>query len=191
MELSTIFWICGVAAAYYAGKTLAKVKSKGEISILKSQLSISIAEVEKLKSQQETGVSEDVPNPNQISAREAFMCNLEKFVPLLANLEKGEIDWSKWSDVVVDINNKNLFHVWESVLNKLDAWMTVMASWGLKFDTCIDFVYVKGREEMYDNEDGTSMEEGYRYIVLSPCWILTMTGGNKRVLKKGLVKQKK
>ena len=189
MELSTILWICGIAVAFIAGTSFAKSKSKKEISSLKSRLSVSNTEIDNLKSQLNKTIN---PTPNnQVSAKEAFLSNIEKFVPLFSNLEKGRIDWNDWSDVVVDINNNNLIHLWKSVLNKLDAWIRVMASWGISYDSCIEFVYVIGREELYDNEDGTIMQEGHKYSVLSPCWIITKSTGNKSVIKKGVVRLKK
>lgn len=109
MELSTILWICGIAVAFIAGTSFAKSKSKKEISSLKSRLSVSNTEIDNLKSQLNKTIN---PTPNnQVSAKEAFLSNIEKFVPLFSNLEKGRIDWNDWSDVVVDINNNNLIHL--------------------------------------------------------------------------------
>lgn len=192
-EFSTVLWIVGVAASFIVGRSLANSKSKKEIAHLKSQLSASNAEIEKLKSQLNPGIKPKPiePNPNsQVSAKEAFLGNIDKFAPHLVNLEKGEVDWNKWSDVIIEISNNNLYHVWKSVLKKHDAWIRVMASWGLSFDSCIEFVYAKGREDLYDTEDGTKMQEGIKYSVLSPCWIVTTSIGKKSVVKKGVVKQK-
>ncbi len=123
-------------------------------------------------------------------ASDVFIENLQRFRPLLKGLDKKEIDKSAWSDLIVDINNQELVEIWKKVINNMDAWLRVLASWGLTYDSCAEFVYVKGREELYDCENGEPFVSGNKYVVINPCWILTKHDGEKKVIEKGLAKLK-
>lgn len=192
METNDFYWLAFVILAFIAGYQVANRKKKRQVIALSDLLKQKETEFEELKAKCENlKTSEDgnPPVPN-VPASVAFCNNVDRFIPLLNGVEKGDIEWKAWSDVVVDINNFNLINIWKSVLNKPDAWIRVMASWGLRCDSCIEFTYVKGREELYDNKDKTPMLVGNKYTVLSPSWIMTTSEGKKRVIKKGIVKLK-
>lgn len=192
METNYFYWLTFVILAFIAGYQIANRKKKRQIIILSDLLKQKETELEKQKNKYEslkTSIGGNPPMQN-VPASVAFCNNVDRFIPLLNGVEKGDIEWKAWSDVVIDINNSNLISIWKSVLNKPDAWVRVMASWGLSCDSCIEFAYVKGREELYDNENKTPMLVGHKYIVLSPSWIMTTSEGKKRVIKKGIVKLK-
>ena len=121
MELSTILWICGLAAAYYTGSTVSKVRSKAEISALQSQLNAA-------KGQETGGKKPVTPKPapaeklykneNKQSAKEAFVENVKKFVPNLNTLLDGTYNSSQWTEIIVDINNDELTSLWKKANKK-------------------------------------------------------------------------
>lgn len=123
-------------------------------------------------------------------ASTALINNIQRIKPLLKGIEKGNIDKSAWSDVIVDINNQELIEIWEKVLNNPEAWIRILSSWGIAHDPCTEFTYIKGREQLYDLIDGGDMKVGFSYTVVNSCWILTDPSGEKSVIVKGNVKPK-
>ena len=106
-------------------------------------------------------------------------------------MEKGSVDKSAWSDIIVDINNPELNDIWGKIINNPDMWLRILSSWGLTYDPCSEFTYVKGREQLYNLIDGGEMTIGHIYTVVNSCWIYTEPAGSKRVVVKGNVKLKK
>lgn len=127
-------------------------------------------------------------NINMVAAQKAFLTNLNKFVPLL---DGSKIDPSKWSDVVIDINDEDLMALWYKMVNRPDLWVNQMASWGLKQERCEAFTAMDKHIQLYATANGTEITLGQKYIVKSPCWLLTSQDENgrvvKKVVKKGIV----
>ena len=191
MELSTILWICGLAAAYYTGSTVSKVRSKAEISALQSQLNAA-------KGQETGGKKPVTPKPapaekpykneNKQSAKEAFVENVKKFVPNLNTLLDGTYNSSQWTEIIVDINNDELTNLWKRANKKSDNVLRIFGMWGLKPEYCTSFVATENNKEMYETINGESIIKGNKYVVKSPCWILTDdTQSKKTIVLKGIV----
>lgn len=191
MELSTFLWICGLAAAYYTGSTVSKVRSKAEISALQSQLNAA-------KGQETGGKKPVTPKPapaeklykneNKQSAKEAFVENVKKFVPNLNTLLDGTYNSSQWTEIIVDINNDELTGLWKKANKKVEYILRIFGMWGLKPEYCTSFVATENNKEMYETINGESIIKGNKYIVKSPCWILTDdTQSKKTIVLKGIV----
>lgn len=191
MELSTFLWICGLAAAYYTGSTVSKARSKAEISALQSQLNAAKG--------QETGGTKTVApklthaekpdkNESKQSAKEAFVENVKKFVPNLNTLLDGTYNSSQWTEIIVDINNDELTSLWKKANKKVDYILRIFGMWGLKPEYCTSFVATENNKEMYETINGESIIKGNKYVVKSPCWILTDdTQSKKTIVLKGIV----
>lgn len=137
------------------------------------------------------GVKPPVPppvdEPDMRPAQVAFVENIEHFKPLLKGLEVGNVDKGKWNDLIVDIYNKELLDIWKKVINRPNSWVRILASWGLSYDACTEFTYLKGREQLYHTRNAEAMKEGKVYTVESPCWIYTNSQGKKSVVLQGEV----
>lgn len=120
-------------------------------------------------------------NINMAAAQKAFLTNLHKFVPLLND---SKIDSNKWSDAVIDINDDDLMALWYKMVNRPDLWVNQMASWGLKQERCEAFTAMDKHIQLYATANGTEITLGQKYIVKSPCWLLTSQDENGRVIKK-------
>ena len=60
--------------------------------------------------------------------------------------------------------------------------------WGLKPEYCTSFVATEKDKEMYETLNGEAVIKGYKYVVNSPCWILTDdTQSKKTIVLKGIV----
>ena len=187
MELSTFFWICGVAAAYFAGNSLAKAKSKAEISALQSQLN-AVKKPGKKEEPRETPKPAPVEPSKKMSAKEAFVENVKKFVPNLNTLLDGTYNSSQWTEIIVDINNDELTNLWKRANKKSDNVLRIFGMWGLKPEYCTSFVATEKDKEMYETINGESIIKGHKYVVKSPGWILTDdTQSRNTIVLKGIV----
>lgn len=191
MELSTILWICGLAAAYYTGSTVSKVRSKAEISALQSQLNAAKGQEtrgEKPVTPKPAPAEKPYKNENKQSAKEAFVGNVNKFVPNLNTLLDGTYNSSQWTEIIVDINNDELTNLWKRANKKSDNVLRIFGMWGLKPEYCTSFVATEKDKEMYETINGESIIKGHKYVVKSPCWILTDdTQSKKTIVLKGIV----
>ena len=120
-------------------------------------------------------------NIDMVAAQKAFLTNLNKFVPLL---DGSKIDLKKWSDVVIDINDDDLMALWYKMVNRPDLWVNQMASWGLKQERCEAFTAMDKHIQLYATTNGVEITLGQKYIVKTPCWLLTSQDENGRVIKK-------
>lgn len=187
MELSTFLWICGVAAAYFAGNSLAKAKSKAEISALQTQLN-AVKKPGIKEEPRETPKPAPVKPSKKMSAKEAFVENLDKFVPKLNTLLDGTYNSSQWSEIIVDINNDELTNLWKRANKKVDNVLRIFGMWGLKPEYCTSFVATEKDKEMYETLNGEAVIKGHKYVVKTPCWILTDdTQSKKTIVLKGAV----
>ena len=127
-------------------------------------------------------------NPNIATAQKAFLNNLNRFVPLL---NSTKIDQDKWSDAVIDVNDEDLTALWYKMINRLDLWVNQMAAWGLKQERCESFMAMDKHSQLYSTASGLELTIGQKYVVKSPCWLLTTQDENghaiKKVVKKGIV----
>lgn len=127
--------------------------------------------------------------PAPMTAKKAFLSNLDRFIPLLPQLD-GKMNIEAWTEQIVDIYNPNLLDKWKQCCRYQEMWRNVLASWGLKEDLCRTFTYLPGNAAMYDTADGQPAQVGERYRVERGCWILsTDTDGEptKRVVLKGII----
>ena len=115
--------------------------------------------------------------------------NLKGFLPLLDTLITDTYDKALWSEAMVSIDNKELLELWRKALVKPKVWLNLLASWGLSYDACMEFVAIAGREELYQTKDNSPLIVGKKYKVLSNAWILTSNEGKKSIIKKGIVVQ--
>ncbi len=125
----------------------------------------------------------------KLSAKEAFLCNVEKFKSILPQLN-NRLNIAAWSEQIVDINNPQLIELWKSCLTNVAIWKQMLSSWGLRQDTCKTFTYLNKYANIYDMADGSAPEDGCKYRVIDGCWILTNdNNGEKRVIRKGLIEK--
>lgn len=129
----------------------------------------------------------EVPEPQ--SAKDAFLCNVDKFGSILPQLNDS-LNIESWTEQIVDINNPQLTALWQRCLKNVAVWKQMLSSWGLRQDTCKSFTYLDKYANMYETADGCDPEVDCKYRVVDGCWILTDDStGNKRVIKKGVIEK--
>lgn len=136
------------------------------------------------------------PNPNLIKAKKAFINHLDEFTSLLPSLQSGA-DMNKWTEAIVNINDKDLTSLWANCVKTKDfkmKWLQLLASWQIKSDTCKSFTCVSnGNMVAYSLPDGSPIEMNQKYKVISPCWVFTSEDDYgksvKRIIMKGVVVQ--
>lgn len=195
-EVNTFLWIGGIIVTYALAHSIANGKKRKEISDLSAKLSDANAEIEKLKKQLFVANAEierlkrdrDTPPPKPIGAKEIFIKNISRFTTKFNSLLDGSYNSNNWTDDIIDLNNEELTAYWKNIHNKVDSILRMLAMWGIKPETCSSFVGINSYKKMYFTETGDSIEKGIRYVVKSPCWILTDNAtGEKKIILKGVV----
>lgn len=121
------------------------------------------------------------------SAKVAFLDNLDRFKALLPTLCDGSFNSSDWKDHIIDVNNDELTMYWKKAHTSVDAWLRLLASWGLKPDNCTSFKAMEVHKKMYVTKDGLEITLGQSYNVIQKCWILTDSDNRNKVLVVGKV----
>lgn len=121
------------------------------------------------------------------SAKVAFLENLDRFKALLPTLCDGSFNSSDWTDNIIDIDNDELTMYWKKAHTSVDAWLRLLASWGLKPDNCTSFKAMEVHKKMYVTKDGTEITLGQSYNVIQKCWIQTDSESRNKVLVMGKV----
>lgn len=126
-----------------------------------------------------------------IPAEISFTDNLNKFKPLLRGVYRNVIaNKEDWTFLIVSINNDELTSMWRAAINRPDLWVTYLQTFGLQIDLLDSFEALEEYKEMYDTEDGTPLQIGKTYKVVSNCWIYTDENNQKSVALKGIVSLK-
>ena len=126
------------------------------------------------------------PQPSK-SAKVAFLENLDRFKALLPTLCDGSFKSSDWTDNIIDIDNDELTMYWKKAHTSVDAWLRLLASWGLKPDNCISFKAMDVHKKMYVTKNGTEITLGQSYNVIQKCWIQTDSDSRNKVIVMGKV----
>jgi len=128
---------------------------------------------------------------NFVPASQAVAENIALISPLLDNLSKGITDG--WEDVVKKIANSDLTSYWQKAVDCANPALlltNLLSMWGIKEDKCDSFVCAEKHLSMYDTQDGTPLETGKKYKVVSTGWLLTQKHDDghyeKKVVKKGI-----
>lgn len=127
------------------------------------------------------------PKPSK-SAKVAFLENLDRFKALLPTLCDGSFNSSDWTDNIIDIDNDELTMYWKKAHTSVDAWMRLLASWGLKPENCVSFIAMEVHKKMYVTIDGAEITLGQSYNVSQKCWIQTDSDNCSKVLVMGKVR---
>ena len=123
-----------------------------------------------------------------VPAEIVFADNIDRFKPLLSGVSNSAIINKKdWTSLVVSINNDELTSMWESAINKPELWITYLQTFGLQIDLLDSFEALEEYKEMYETSDGTPLQIGATYKVVSNCWIYTDENNQKSVALKGVV----
>lgn len=136
-----------------------------------------------------TPPGETLPPPSQPSksAKVAFLENLDRFKALLPTLCDGSFNSSDWTDNIIDIDNDELTMYWKKAHTSVDAWLRLLASWGLKPDNCTSFKAMDVHKKMYVTKNGTEITLGQSYNVIQKCWIQTDSDSRNKVIVMGKV----
>ena len=129
-------------------------------------------------------------NPSTPKAKKAFLENIQQFLPYFTGITDIKVDKNKLTEAIISVNDSDLTALWNQTMNEPEKWFNLIASFGLAPDNRTEFVAMDKHSEMYSLIDGSPLENGVRYTVLSACWILTETVDDKvvkRVVKKGIV----
>ena len=125
-------------------------------------------------------------------AKDCIINNINLFAPLIRELHKG-MNSDAWIDAIISLKNYQLIEYWNKIKNNANAWETILQMWGIKCESCISFVGMDVYKEMYDTDNGCTLENGVKYEVISQCWVLTRHSNSgkseKTVICKGLVKK--
>lgn len=196
-ESSTLLWIGGMVVTYAVGYSLANGKKKTNVSNLSEMLAEANAEKEKLRKQltdaneeiaRLRGSANPVTSKQKIGAKETFIKNIKRFTTKLNSLLDNSYNSSDWTDDIIDLNNEELTDLWKRIYKNVDSILRIFAMWGIKPENCTSFVGIDSYKEMYATNTGIGIEKGIRYIVKSPCWILTDNAtGKKEIILKGVV----
>lgn len=181
MSINNVLWIFGMIIAFVLGRSITRKKEQKDNINNKVNDDTSIMD---------TGEMKIIKKKNNIqqSAKEAFIMNIGRFTPYFNQLLQEQFDAEDWTDTIIDINNDELIEYWKRVHSNVDSILRMLAMWGVRRDTCTSFTSMKSYVAMYDTEDGTSLIDGVKYEVITPCWILTdMSTGAKKIVLKGVV----
>ena len=126
----------------------------------------------------------------------AFAENLDKFIPLLPGIEKGEINSEAWKEAIINTNNEQLILYWKNVVGNKDLakkWLKVfLEPCGVNSDNCESFVASPIYVERYTLENGHPLVVGNHYNVITPCWLYSSFDDDETervtVLHKGIVR---
>lgn len=121
------------------------------------------------------------------SAKVAFLENLDRFKDLLPTLCDSSFNSSDWTDIIIDIDNDELTMYWKKAHTSVDAWLRLLASWGLKPDNCTSFRAMDIHKKMYVTKKGTEITLGQSYNVIQKCWIQTDSDSRNKVILMGKV----
>lgn len=121
------------------------------------------------------------------SAKVAFLENIDRFKTLFPTLCDGSFNSSDWTDNIIDIDNDELTMYWKKVHTSVDAWLRLLASWGLKPENCTSFKAMEVHKKMYVTKDGSEIILGQSYNVIQKCWIQTDSDNRNKVLVMGKV----
>ena len=121
------------------------------------------------------------------SAKVAFLENIERFKSLLPSLCDGSFNSSDWTDNIIDIDNEELTMYWKKAHTSVDAWLRLLASWGLKPDNCTSFKAMEVHKKRYVTKDGAEITLGQSYNVIQKCWIQTDSDSRNKVIVMGKV----
>lgn len=202
MELSTYYWIVGIGLAFIAGrivfkkmnkKRLKKVESTSEVLSKKNHIlpkggGIPVKE----ERQSQTSKGNEVVNGN-CSSKQAFLKNINSFLPLLPKLQHGIMDTKEWNSVILSIGNSNLTSDWEKRCKlPIQRWIDKLASWGVSCEKCMAFKGNKYYVDKYEITSDSEMIEGKQYEVIDWYWVLTSTNADgvteKKIILKGKAK---
>lgn len=121
------------------------------------------------------------------SAKVAFLENLDRFKALLPTLCDGSFNSSDWTDNIIDIDNDELTMYWKKAHTSVDAWLRLLASWGLKPDNCTSFKAMDVHKKMYVTKNGAEITLGQSYNVIQKCWIQTDSDSHNKVIVMGKI----
>ena len=121
------------------------------------------------------------------SAKVAFLENIDRFKTLFPTLCNGSFNSSDWTDNIIDIDNDELTMYWKKAHTSVDAWLRLLASWGLKPENCTSFKAMEVHKKMYVTKDGSEIILGQSYNVIQKCWIQTDSDNRTKVLVMGKV----
>ncbi|MCQ2273378.1 MAG: hypothetical protein MJZ86_01135 [Bacteroidales bacterium] len=133
--------------------------------------------------------------PNQVEAKKTFLNNINVFIPLLRCTSDTRESKDAWTDAIIGTNDFNLISYWKLCSTKpFSTWRNVLASWGIKAETCTSFVYGDLLKGMYITHNKSDLIVGKEYIVVEPCWLQTYEDSKgktvKRILLAGVVREK-
>lgn len=202
MELSTFYWIAGIGLAFIIGRAVLKKMSKKESKSSSEDIGSSSNKNPTLLKEPVVLVKEekqirDLKGNEMLketcSSKQAFLKNINLFLPLLPKLQHGIMNTKEWNSVILSIDNPNLTSDWEKRCNlPIQRWIDKLASWGVSCEKCTAF---KGNEYYADKYEITSdsgMVEGKQYEVIDWYWVLTSTNvegvTEKIVILKGKAK---
>lgn len=191
MEMNTFYWIAGSAIVLYLGykvlKSSSDDKGKKGRKPENGKLPVGIS-----PKPEPTDVPTDIVEKQTKPAKDAFIENINLFKPLLRNLHLNSMDSQIWQEAIISTNNQELLDYWKKVKGNASSWLTILQMWGIKLDACQSFICIESYKELYETNDGTLLENGKKYSVESPCWILTKTDKygktSKEIILKGKVK---
>lgn len=204
MELSTYLWITGIGLAFIAGRAISKKmkpeeqKKSGSGSGTQSlgnpqpHKALEVPK-EKVERPIQGAQVNSIRTAKNCSSKQAFIKNIDFFLPLLPKLQHGIMDSKEWNSIILSINNPNLTMDWEKRCNlPIQRWIDKLASWGVSCEKCTSF---KGNEYYVDKYEITSdseMLEGKQYEVIDWYWVLTTINAEgvteKKILLKGKAK---
>ena len=130
----------------------------------------------------------DVTTINQTKAKEAFMNNLNRFIPKMNMLLMEPYQSEEWTDLIIDINDANLIQLWKKIYNNKNSILRVLSSWGIKPDTCTSFVCMDAHKELYLTSENSQLEIGRNYVVTKPYWVLTTQNFEGKIEKHIILK---
>ena len=134
------------------------------------------------------------PNPSTPQAKKAFISNIDKLMPFFSGVEEISVNNDGLTDAIIDINDQDLIALWYQFKDRKDLWLNQMAAFGVAPDACKEFVAVERHKERYTTVNGSEIQNGQKYIVLSSCWLFTTIENEKtvkKVIKKGIEEEKK
>jgi len=131
---------------------------------------------------------------NQPSAKEIFISNIMAFSGIIpeTQLNQNPNIVEEWRTIInnLPVNGTSLLVEFEKYKSRLDLWLNLLSSWGLKRDKCSKYSGLLVSSERYVTENGSDIDEDANYEVLSPCWSLWKEDKREdSVVSRGILKK--
>lgn len=129
------------------------------------------------------------------SPKQAFVEDINQYLPLLKKLQLGEFSSSEWTAAIVNQYNSNIVDLWTEICSQngsnssklLSDWRIELESFGVRIDESKSFIYHEGKNSPYISSGNITLVDGTKYRIKKPAVVLTKEDFDGNVSKSVLL----